>query len=116
MFATPIKATLLLASAALLSMAVVPALAQQETQAPPTEIQELPAKPERQSKPVVTKETPRELQLHGRAKMPPRRCHSTAGTKTEAEKDCAPILQCPAGTAVNCQYRQNNQDWICSCR
>jgi hypothetical protein len=117
MSATSIKAALLIASAALVSMAVVPALAQQETQAPPQEIQELPTKSGPHSTPVVTEKTPRELQLRDRAMMPPRKCHSTAGTKADAEKDCASVLQCQAPTpTVDCKYRQNNQDWICSCK
>ena len=123
MSATSIKAAVFLVSAALISFAVVPALAQgdpaqptETAQAPPAEATELPTKAEPQSKPVVTNGTPRELQLYPHGRMAPRRCHSTAGTKADAEAYCGPILQCTSGTVVSCQFRQNNQDWICSCK
>lgn len=120
-----IKPAVVIACAALISVAVVPALAQDvpqappaetQTQAPPAETVGLPTTAARESKPVVTKETPRELQLRKRAMAPPRKCKSDAATKADAIAYCAPILQCAAGTTTDCQYRQNNQDWICSCK
>jgi hypothetical protein len=109
------KFAICVACAALLSMTMPPASAQTETKPPPTEVQEVLPQAERQSKPKYTDETPRELKLRDN-EMAGKKCRSGAGTKAEAEEDCAKQLNCPAGTKVDCQYRQNNQDWICSCK
>ena len=116
------KSTIVAVSAALISLTVVPALAQPnetqgppvETQAPPSELENAMPGSERVSKPKYKRGTPQEYQLPQRALA--KKCRSGAGTRAEAEKDCAAQLNCPPGTAVNCQYRQNNQDWICSCK
>ena len=106
------KSAAIVASAALLSLAVVPAFAQpEEVQPPPEEVQ---PGAERQSMPKVTKETPGEMRL--RQARPPKKCRSGADTEAEAEEDCAPTLQCQPPAVVKCQYRSNNQDWICSCK
>lgn len=111
------KSAVFAASAALLSLAALPALAQpEEMQPPPEEVQpqEMPTGVERQSKPKVAKDTAQEMRL--RQARPPRKCRSGADTEDEAEEDCAPQLQCQPPAVVKCQYRPNNQDWICSCK
>jgi hypothetical protein len=105
------------ASAALISMAFVPALAQpEETSPPPAEVQAPQAEPgyQRQSRPRQTEETPEALKL--RAQAAAGKCRSGADTEAEAVEDCKSQLNCPAGTTVKCQYRQNHRDWICSCK
>jgi hypothetical protein len=118
------KPAALIISAALMSFAFVPALAQNEprtgttetqAQSPPTEIEQLPSSTAPKSKPVETKDTPRELRLRPNA-MPPRRCRSDAAKKEDAIAYCSTVLQCPSGTTTDCQYRSNNQDWICQCK
>jgi hypothetical protein len=120
-----IKPAVVIASAALLSLAVLPALAQNEpktgstetrAQSPPIEVEQLPGTTAPHSTPRETKDTPRELRLPTHAKAPPRRCKSDAANKADAIAYCAPILQCSAGTTTDCQYRSNSQDWICSCK
>lgn len=116
------KSAVSVASAALLAMAVLPAFAQSEETQPPTEMQAPPSEideqlpsDERQSKPKYSSETPRELRLPDRA-MAAGKCRSGADTEAEAEEDCAAKLNCQPPTKVKCQYRGNNQDWICSCK
>lgn len=112
------KPAVTFASAALISMALVPAFAQSES--PPaetqTETQTEQSGYERQSRPQQTEQTPEGLKLRAQQAAPPKKCRSGAATEAEAVKDCTPVLQCPAGTTVKCQFRQNNQDWICSCK
>lgn len=111
------KSGLTAACAASLSLAAIPALAQpEEVQPPPEEVQpqETPYGAERQSKPKISRDTAQEMRL--RQARPPRKCRSGADTEDEAEEDCAPILQCQPPATVKCQYRSNNQDWICSCK
>ena len=116
------RSAVTVASAALISMAFVPALAQpEETQSPPAETQAPPketqqGKPgyERQSRPRQAEGTPEEYKL--RAQAAANRCRSGADNEAEAVKDCTSQLNCPAGTTVKCSYRSNNQDWICSCK
>lgn len=107
------RSAVFVASAALLSLAVVPALAQpEEVQSSPAE--EVQPGSERVSKPSEETDS-RARQL--RQKMaPPRVCRSGADTEDEAEEDCGPVLQCQPPATVKCQYRSNNQDWICRCK
>lgn len=103
------------ASAALISLAVVPAFAQpEELQSPPTEMPEVQPGTERVSKPKNGDD--RALQLRKRDRLAGRKCRSGADTEDEAEEDCAAQLNCQPPTTVKCQYRSNNQDWICSCK
>lgn len=101
------------AASALISLAVVPALANpQEVQSPPAE--EVQPGTERVSKPSEQAD-PRARKLRQKL-APPRVCRSGADSEKEAEEDCAPILQCQPPATVKCQYRSNNQDWICRCK
>jgi hypothetical protein len=122
MSSTRTKAAIAIACAALISTALVPAFARSGTQPPPPETQTqapppetMPAGTERQSKPEYGKDTPKQLRLRDNAAMG-RRCRSGADNEAEAVEDCTAQLNCPAGTAVKCTYRPNNQDWICSCK
>jgi hypothetical protein len=113
------KSAAFAACAALISLAVVPALAQPEevgAQSPPAEVQEVQPGTERVSRPTYEEGTDRALQLRAGDRMSGRKCRSGADSEAEAVEDCTAKLNCPAGTAVKCQYRSNNQDWICSCK
>lgn len=109
-------------SAALISLAFVPALAQPEevgAQSPPAEVQEvqeLQPVTERVSRPKNEEGADPALKLRKPETMSGRRCRSGADTEAEAVEDCTAQLNCPAGTTVKCGYRPNNQDWICSCK
>ena len=110
------KSALIVASAFLLSMAALPARGAQ--QPPPETAAETEVPPpgyEGQSRPRVGEDTPKELRLPDRAKAA-RRCRSGADTEAEAVEECTSQLNCPTGTTVKCQYRQNHRDWICSCK
>lgn len=97
------------ASAMLLSTAAFAVAATGNPEQPPAEIGG-------QSRPAAEtegKSRAYELRQQGTA---PKKCRSGASTEAEAVQDCTKILNCPAGTAVKCSYRSNNQDWICSCK
>ena len=114
------RSAVAVASAALIAMAVMPALAQpEETQAPPAETQTPPAETggdQMRSEPNYAKETPEGLRLRNEQMAGAARCRSGADTEAEAVEDCTAKLNCqPPTPTVKCSYRSNNQDWICRC-
>jgi len=116
------RSAVTVASAALIAMAVMPALAQpEETQPPPAETQ-MEAPPaetggsQMRSEPNYAKETPEGMRLRNEQMAGAARCRSGADTEAEAVEDCTAKLNCqPPTPTVKCSYRSNNQDWICRC-
>lgn len=120
MSAFPTRSAISIAAAALIAMAVMPALAQPQETQPPAETQTgaPPAETggsEMRSEPRYTDETPEGLRLRNQ-QAAPARCRSGADTEAEAVEDCTKTLNCqPPTPTVKCTRRPNNQDWICRC-
>jgi len=112
------RPAIVVVSAALISLAVVPALGQPEETQPPAETQGGAPPPEtggQRSEPRYTKETPEGMRLRNQ-QAAPARCRSGADTEAEAVEDCEKTLNCqPPTPTVKCTRRPNNQDWICRC-
>lgn len=112
-----IKSAALIASAALLPLAVVPAIAQRqdvEAQSLPTKTQEVVPVVERQSKPIETEGTPQELRL--RSDNAVGVCITKAENEGEAVENCTTDLKCQPPAAPSCKRRGNLDDWRCTCK
>lgn len=109
------RSAISVASAALIAMAVVPALAQPEETPPPSEEMPMPDSGMR-SQPSETETPPEGMRLRKQQMAGAARCRSGADTEAEAVEDCKGQLNCQAPTpTVKCSYRSNMQDWICRC-
>lgn len=112
-----IKSAALVASAALMSLAVVPAIAQREeaeTQNLPTKTQEEVPIVERQSKPTETEGTPKELRLQSDNAIGV--CTTKADSPGEAAENCKKNLNCRPPAAPDCKRRPNFDDYRCTCK
>lgn len=111
------KSAALVASAALLPLAIAPAIAQRQdvkAESPPTETQELVPVAERQSTPRETEETPQALKL--RSDNAVGVCTTKADSEDEAEENCKKSLNCQPPAVPNCKRRGNLDDYRCTCK
>ena len=114
------RSAVTIASAALISMAFIPALAQpEETQPPPEEVQAPP-----------NETMPREVRQKDRVSRPSsevglarlqaggRLCYSDAIQKGDAQKECDDAWKAAGHTCkfpAPCNYDKNRQEWRCTC-
>lgn len=111
------KSALLVATAALLPLAVTPAIGQRQdagAQSVPAETQEVLPGTERQSKPVETEGTPKELRLRNDNAVGV--CTTKADSPGEAAENCKKNLNCQPPAAPDCKRRPNFDDYRCTCK
>ena len=109
------RSTVVAAAAALVSLAIVPALAQTE-ETPPSEVPEMPSGSDRYSRPSDNAENVDALRLRAAQAAAANICISAEEKEADAVKACSTQLNCTPPKTTKCQKRQNFNDWRCTCK